>query len=231
MGFKENLAFFKQVIQKNVIMRTQILIQASMAETITEKSNPKIVLNDSVIENDQQLVNEKSQESADEEDENGEEIQFEIPEDLTSEADEAETEAQIDVVTETKLQDRTQDGTKVGNNSAESVETDLQVKNKVVKMRGVEDYLGKNDLTKYENRKDSVTRLDNKIEKSSDQSESSDLKDLKQDSKNIQLHEIEKSKKSEVQNSEVRESAHLDSEMFYEDEIEDGRIPLCKFSL
>ena len=206
-------------------MRTQILIQASMAETIIERSDPKIVLNDSVIENDQQLVKEKSQESADEEDENGEEIQFEIPEDLTSEADEAETEAQIEVVTETKLQDRTQDGIKVGNNSAESV------KNKVVKMRGVEDYLGKNDLTKYENRKDSVTRLDNKIEKSSDQSESSDLKDLKQDSKNIQLHEIEKSKKSEVQNSEVRESAHLDSEMFYEDEIEDGRIPLCKFSL
>ena len=206
-------------------MRTQILIQASMAETITEKSNPKIVLNDSVIENDQQLVKEKSQESADEEDENGEEIQFEIPEDLTSEADEAETEVQIEVVTETKLQDRTQDGIKVGNNSAESV------KNKVVKMRGVEDYLGKNDLTKYENRKDSVTRLDNKIEKSSDQSESSDLKDLKQHSKNIQLHEIEKSKKSEVQNSEVRESAHPDSEMFYEDEIEDGRIPLCKFSL
>ena len=199
-----------------------------MAETITEKSNPKIVLNDSVIENDQQLVNEKSQESADEEDENGEEIQYEIPEDLTSEA---ETEAQIEVVTETKLQDRTQDGIKVGNNSAESVETDLQVKNKVVKMRGVEDYLGKNDLTKYENRKDSVTRLDNKIEKSSDQSESSDLKDLKQDSKNIQLHEIEKSENSEVQKSEVRESAHLDSEMFYEHEIEDGRIPLCKFSL
>ena len=208
-------------------MRTQILIQASMAETITEKSNPKIVLNDSVIENDQQLVNEKSQESADEEDENGEEIQFEIPEDLTSEADEVEIEAG----TQTKLQDIIQDGTKVGNNCAESVETDLQVKNKVVKMRGVEDYLGKNDLTKYENRKDSVTRLDNKIEKSSDQSESSDLKDLKQHSKNIQLHEIEKSKKSEVQNSEVRESAHPDSEMFYEDEIEDGRIPLCKFSL
>ena len=198
-----------------------------MAETITEKSNPKIVLNDSVIENDQQLVNEKSQESADEEEENGEEMQFEIPEDLTSEADEVEIEAG----SETKLQDRTQDGIKVGNNSAESVETDLQVKNKVVKMRGVEDYLGKNDLTKYENRKDSVTRLDNKIGKSSDQSESSDLKDLKQDSKNIQLHEIEKSKNSEVQKSEVRESAHLDSEMFYEDEIEDGRIPLCKFSL
>ena len=198
-----------------------------MAETITEKSNPKIVLNDSVIENDQQLVNENSQESAEEEEENGEEMQFEIPEDLTSEADEVEIEAGA----ETKLQDRTQDGIKVGNNSAESVETDLQVKNKVVKMRGVEDYLGKNDLTKYENRKDSVTRLDNKIGKSSDQSESSDLKDLKQDSKNIQLHEIEKSENSEVQKSEVRESAHLDSEMFYEHEIEDGRIPLCKFSL
>ena len=146
------------------------------------------MLNNSVVDSNINPVNEKSLESADE-DENGEEMEFEIPDEEISQANENEIEA-IEVRTECKTEneDGTADGTKVEKqNTTEDVNFQ-----KVVKMRGAEDYLGKNDLTKYENRKDSVTRLDNKIGKSSDQSESSDQKDLKQDSKNIQIDEIEK---------------------------------------
>ena len=190
-----------------------------MAETIIERDNPKILLNDSVVESEH--VDEKAQESAEEEEENGDELQFEIPDDSILEAEEIAAEAGTEIGPEDRTEDGTQDGTQVGKqNNAEVTETEF--KNKVVKMRGADDYLGrKNDLTKYENRKDSVTRLDNKIGKSSDQSESSDLKDLKQDSKNIQIDEIQK--------SEVRESTDLESEMFYEDELDDSRMPLCKF--
>ena len=199
-----------------------------MSEAIIEKDHPKIMLNDSVIDSNINPVNEKSQESADE-DENGEEMEFEIPEEDISQPNENEIEA-IEVRTECKTEneDGTADGTKVDKqNTTEDV--NFQAKKKVVKMSGAEDYLGKNDLTKYENRKDSVTRLDNKIGKSSDQSESSDQKDLKQDSKNIKIDEIQKSEKNKVQKSEVTESTDLESEMFYEDELDDSRMPLCKF--
>ena len=182
-----------------------------MAETIIERDTPKIPLNDSVVESEH--VNVKAQESAEEEEEeNGDELQFEIPDDSILEAEEIAAEAGTEVGPEDRTEDGTEDGTQ---NNAEVTET--EVKNKVVKMRGADDYLGrKNDLTKYENRKDSVTRLDNKIGKSSDP------KDLKQDSKNIQIDDIQKSEKSEVRES-------LESDMFYEDEIEDSRMPLCKF--
>ena len=199
-----------------------------MADAIIEKDHPKIILNDSVIDSNNNSVNEKSQESADE-DENGEEMEFEIPEEDISQSNDNEIEA-IEVRTEckTEIEDGTADGTKVDKqNTTEDV--NFQAKKKVVKMRGAEDYLEKNDLTKYENRKDSVTRLDNKIGKSSDPSESSDQKDLKQDSKNTQIDEIKKSEESKVQKSEVRESTDLESEMFYEDELEDSRMPLRKF--
>ena len=196
-----------------------------MADAIIEKDHPKIMLNDSAVDSNVNPVNEKSQESADEE-ENGEEIEFEIPDVEIFQTNENETDA-IEVGVENEV--GTADGRKVENqNKTEDV--GFQAKKKVVKMRGAEDYLGKNDLTKYENRKDSVTRLDNKIGKSSDQSESSDQKDLKQDSKNTQiLDEIQKSEESKVQKSEVRESTDLESEMFYEDELEDSRMPLRKF--
>ena len=192
-----------------------------MADAIIEKDHPKIMLNDSAVDSNVNPVNEKSQESADEE-ENGEEIEFEIPDVEIFQTNENETDA-IGVGVENEV------GTANGSqNKTEDV--GFQAKKKVVKMRGAEDYLGKNDLTKYENRKDSVTRLDNKIGKSSDQSESSDQKDLKQDSKNTQiLDEIQKSEESKVQKSEVRESTDLESEMFYEDELEDSRMPLRKF--
>lgn len=195
-----------------------------MADAIIEKDHPKIMLNDSAVDSNVNPVNEKSQESADEE-ENGEEIEFEIPDVEIFQTNENETDA-IEVGVENEV--GTADGRKVENqNKTEDV--GFQAKKKVVKMRGAEDYLGKNDLTKYENRKDSVTRLDNKIGKSSDQSESSDQKDLKQDSKNTQIDEIQKSEESKVQKSEVRESTDLESEMFYEDELEDSRMPLRKF--
>ena len=195
-----------------------------MADAIIEKDHPKIMLNDSAVDSNVNPVNEKSQESADEE-ENGEEIEFEIPDVEIFQTNENETDA-IEVGVENEV--GTADGRKVENqNKTEDV--GFQAKKKVVKMRGAEDYLGKNDLTKYENRKDSVTRLDNKIGKSSDQSESSDQKDLKQDSKNTQIDEIKKSEESKVQKSEVRESTDLESEMFYEDELEDSRMPLRKF--
>ena len=188
-----------------------------MADAIIEKDHPKIMLNDSAVDSNDNPVNEQSQESADEE-ENGEEMEFEIPDVEISQTNENETDAEVGTV----------DGRKVENqNKTEDV--GFQAKKKVVKMRGAEDYLGKNDLTKYENRKDSVTRLDNKIGKSSDQSESSDQKDLKQDSKNTQIDEIQKSEESKAQKSEVRESTDLESEMFYEDELEDSRMPLRKF--
>lgn len=193
-----------------------------MSEAIIEKDHPKIMLNDSNVDSNINPVNEKSQESADE-DENGEEMEFEIPDEEISQANENGIEA-IEVRTEckTEIEDGTADGTKVDKqNTTEDV--NFQAKKKVVKMRGAEDYLGKNDLTKYENRKDSVTRLDNKIGKSSDQSESSDQKDLKQDSKNIKIDE------NKIQKSEVRESTDLENEMFYEDELDDSRMPLCKF--
>ena len=169
-------------------------------------------------------MNEISQESADEE-ENGEEMEFEIPDVEISQTNENETDT-IEVGTENEV--RTADGRKVENQN-QTEDVGFQAKKTVVKMRGAEDYLGKNDLTKYENRKDSVTRLDNKIGKSSDQSESSDQKDLKQDSKNTQIDEIQKSEESKAQKSEVRESTDLESEMFYEDELEDSRMPLRKF--
>ena len=195
-----------------------------MADAIIEKDHPKIMLNDSAVDSNVNPVNEKSQESADEE-ENGEEIEFEIPDVEISQTNENETDT-IEVGTKNEV--GTADGRKVENqNKTEDV--GFQAKKKVVKMRGAEDYLGKNDLTKYENRKDSVTRLDNKIGKSSDQSESSDQKDLKQDSKNTQIDEIQKSEESKAQKSEVRESTDLESEMFYEDELEDSRMPLRKF--
>ena len=195
-----------------------------MADAIIEKDHPKIMLNDSAVDSNVNPVNEKSQESADEE-ENGEEIEFEIPDVEISQTNENETDA-IEVGVENEV--GTADGRKVENqNKTEDV--GFQAKKKVVKMRGAEDYLGKNDLTKYENRKDSVTRLDNKIGKSSDQSESSDQKDLKQDLKNTQIDEIKKSEESKAQKSEVRESTDLESEMFYEDELEDSRMPLRKF--
>ena len=195
-----------------------------MADAIIEKDHPKIMLNDSAVDSNDNPVNENSQESADEE-ENGEEMEFEIPDVEISQTNENETDT-IEVGTENEV--GTADGRKVENqNKTEDV--GFQAKKKVVKMRGAEDYLGKNDLTKYENRKDSVTRLDNKIGKSSDQSESSDQKDLKQDSKNTQIDEIQKSEESKVQKSEVRESTDLESEMFYEDELEDSRMPLRKF--
>ena len=195
-----------------------------MADAIIEKDHPKIMLNDSAVDSNVNPVNEKSQESADEE-ENGEEIEFEIPDVEIFQTNENETDA-IEVGVENEV--GTADGRKVeSQNKTEDV--GFQAKKKVVKMRGAEDYLGKNDLTKYENRKDSVTRLDNKIGKSSDQSESSDQKDLKQDSKNTQIDEIQKSEESKVQKSEVRESTDLESEMFYEDELEDSRMPLRKF--
>ena len=197
-----------------------------MADAIIEKDHPKIMLNDSAVDSNVNPVNEKSQESADEE-ENGEEMEFEIPDVEISQTNENETDT-IEVGTENEV--GTADGRKVENqNKTEDV--GFQAKKKVVKMRGAEDYLGKNDLTKYENRKDPVTRLDNKIGKSSDQSESSDQKDLKQDSKNTQIDEIQKSEESKVQKSEVRESTDLESEMFYEDELEDSRMPLRKFHL
>ena len=199
-----------------------------MADAIIEKDHPKIMLNDSAVDSNVNPVNEKSQESADEE-ENGEEIEFEIPDVEISQTNENETDA-IEIGTEFPIENKvgTADGRKVENqNKTEDV--GFQAKKKVVKMRGAEDYLGKNDLTKYENRKDSVTRLDNKIGKSSDQSESSDQKDPRQDSKNTQIDEIQKSEESKVQKSEVRESTDLESEMFYEDELEDSRMPLRKF--
>ena len=195
-----------------------------MADAIIEKDHPKIMLNDSAVDSNVNPVNEISQESADEE-ENGEEMEFEIPDVEISQTNENETDT-IEVGTENEV--RTADGRKVENQN-QTEDVGFQAKKKVVKMRGAEDYLGKNDLTKYENRKDSVTRLDNKIGKSSDQSESSDQKDLKQDSKNTQIDEIQKSEESKAQKSEVRESTDLESEMFYEDELEDSRMPLRKF--
>ena len=195
-----------------------------MADAIIEKDHPKIMLNDSAVDSNVNPVNEKSQESADEE-ENGEEMEFEIPDVEISQTNENETDT-IEVGTENEV--RTADGRKVENQN-QTEDVGFQAKKTVVKMRGAEDYLGKNDLTKYENRKDSVTRLDNKIGKSSDQSESSDQKDLKQDSKNIKIDEIQKSEKNKVQKSEVTESTDLESEMFYEDELEDSRMPLRKF--
>ena len=195
-----------------------------MADAIIEKDHPKIMLNDSAVDSNVNPVNEISQESADEE-ENGEEMEFEIPDVEISQTNENETDT-IEVGTENEV--RTADGRKVENQN-QTEDVGFQAKKTVVKMRGAEDYLGKNDLTKYENRKDSVTRLDNKIGKSSDQSESSDQKDLKQDSKNTQIDEIQKSEESKAQKSEVRESTDLESEMFYEDELEDSRMPLRKF--
>ena len=114
-------------------------------------------------------------------------MEFEIPDVEISQTNENETGA-IEVGAENEV--GTADGRKVENHN-KTDDVGFQAKKKVVKMRGAEDYLGKNDLTKYENRKDSVTRLDNKIGKSSDQSESSDQKDLKQDSKNTQIDEIQ----------------------------------------
>ena len=195
-----------------------------MADAIIEKDHPKIMLNDSAVDSNVNPVNEISQESADEE-ENGEEMEFEIPDVEISQTNENETDT-IEVGTENEV--RTADGRKVENQN-QTEDVGFQAKKTVVKMRGAEDYLGKNDLTKYENRKDSVTRLDNKIGKSSDQSESSDQKDLKQDSKNTQIDEIQKNEESNAQKSEVRESTDLESEMFYEDELEDSRMPLRKF--
>ena len=278
MGFKENLAFFKKVIFKNMVMYNRnwtmvrcltkrgikkiisksysnlhinvgwsilvahvfksklkkidlalrFIFQASMADAIIEKdhpkSGPKIMLNDAAVESNP--VDEKSQESEklSDQEENGEEMEFEIPEEEISQTDENGIEAvEVGKECRTENEDKTADGTKVDNQNTTENLDDFQAKKKVVKMRGAEDYISerKNDLTKYENRKDSVTRLDNKIGKSSDQSESSDLKDLKQDSKNIQIDEIQK--------IEVRESTDLESEMFYEDELDDSRMPLCKF--
>ena len=190
-----------------------------MADAINEKdhpkSGPKIMLNDAAVEESVKLSDEE---------ENGEEMEFEIPEEEISQTDENGIEAvEVGKECRTENEDKTADGTKVDNQNTTENLVDFQAKKKVVKMRGAEDYISerKNDLTKYENRKDSVTRLDNKIGKSSDQSESSDLKDLKQDSKNIQIDEIQK--------NEVRESTDLESEMFYEDELDDSRMPLCKF--
>ena len=194
-----------------------------MADAIIEKdypkSGPKIMLNDAAVESNP--VDEKSQESEklSDQEENGEEMEFEIPEEEISQTD-ANEAIEVGKECRTENEDGTADGTKVDKQNTTENLVDFQATKKIVKMRGAEDYISGN-LTKYENRKDSVTRLDNKIGKSSDQSESSDLKDLKQDSKNIQIDEIQK--------IEVRESTDLESEMFYEDELDDSRMPLCKF--